>query len=79
MDREDACFHLGEDSTVIKHKFVNKRGERHITHVFRHYAWYLNSLSMYKHLPLLLLRHHFSSNSFKDEGFLLLSVVYRLD
>lgn len=30
---------------------------------------------MNKHFPILLLRYHFSSNSFTDEGFLLLSVV----
>lgn len=76
MDREDASFYLGEDNMFIKHKFVNPRGERHIAHVFRHYVWYLNSLSTYKHFPISLLRHHFSSNSFTDEGFLVLSVVY---
>lgn len=57
---------------------LNKRGQRHITHACRHSAWYLNSLSTYKHFPVLPLSHHSGSNSFTKEGFLLLSVVYRL-
>jgi len=78
VDRENASFHLGEDNMLVKYKFVNNRGERHIARVFRHYAWYLNSLSTYKHFQMLLIRHHFSSNSFTDKRFLFLFALYRL-
>lgn len=53
VNRDDASFHLGEENTVlVKHKLVNKRAESHTAHVFRHYAWYLNSLSMHKYLSV---------------------------
>lgn len=57
---------------------IKQKRTKALTHACRHSAWYLNSLSMYKHFPVLLLRHHSGSNSFTKEGFLLLSVVYRL-
>lgn len=59
VDGEDASFHLGEENTFVKQEYVHRRGQRHVAHVFRHCAWHLNALSMYKHSPILLLRLQF--------------------